>query len=171
MLEKFQALDYAGMMLITGAGIQGKFAWMSNGANLAYPRELFYELNGFEGIDQVASGVDMLFMQKVAEHFPNKIGFLKSKKAVVFVYCTFIFISFLWTFLFGWFALLLFFLLILVKYVNDFFLLRTASRFFGISKLMTIFPFAEWLHTGYIFWVGMLSLFVKQHEWKGRKVK
>ena len=208
LLEKFQALDYAGMMLITGAGIQGQFAWMSNGANLAYPRELFHELNGFEGIDQVASGDDMLFMQKVAERFPNKIGFLKSKKAVVFshakkdwqsfvqqrlrwagkttaydqpqliftqsavfLYCSVLFISLLWTFLFGWFALLLFAILFLVKSINDFLLLRTASRFFGCSKLMSVFPLAEWIHTGYIFWVGMLSLFIKRHEWKGRKVK
>lgn len=208
LLEKFQALDYAGMMLITGAGIQGKFAWMSNGANLAYPRELFYELNGFEGIDQVASGDDMLFMQKVFERFPDKIGFLKSKKAVVFshakkdwrsffqqrlrwagktaayrqprlvlrqsvafLYCAMIFISLLWTFSFGWFALLLFSILFIVKGIYDFLLLRKASHFFGCSELMKIFPLAEWMHTGYIFLVGLLSLLIKQYEWKGRKVK
>lgn len=84
MLEKFQSLDYMGMMLITGAGIHGKFGWMSNGANLAYPRVVFEELNGFSGIDQVASGDDMLFMQKVVEKYPDQIGFIKTREATVF---------------------------------------------------------------------------------------
>jgi cellulose synthase/poly-beta-1,6-N-acetylglucosamine synthase-like glycosyltransferase len=82
-LEKFQSLDYMGMMLLTGAGIHGKFGWMSNGANLAYPREVFHELKGFSGIDQLASGDDMLFMQKVAAKYPNKIGFVKNQEATV----------------------------------------------------------------------------------------
>ncbi|KAA3639535.1 MAG: glycosyltransferase [Bacteroidetes bacterium] len=83
LLEKFQSLDYMGMMLITGAGIHGKFGWMSNGANLAYPKAVFEELNGFSGIDQVASGDDMLFMQKVVKKYPGQIGFIKNRKATV----------------------------------------------------------------------------------------
>ena len=33
--ERFQSLDYIGMMGITGAGVQGNFTHMCNGANLA----------------------------------------------------------------------------------------------------------------------------------------
>lgn len=83
LFEKFQSLDYMGMMVITGAGIHGKFGWMSNGANLAYPREVFVELDGFSGIDNLASGDDMLFMQKVVNRYPNQIGFIKNKEATV----------------------------------------------------------------------------------------
>lgn len=82
-IEKFQSLDYMGMMLITGAGIHGQFGWMSNGANLAYPKAIFEELNGFDGIDNIASGDDMLFMQKVVEKYPDRIGFVKNKDATV----------------------------------------------------------------------------------------
>lgn len=84
LLEKFQSLDYMGMMLLTGAGIHGKFGWMSNGANLAYPRDIFHELEGFSGIDELASGDDMLFMQKVVDKYPDDIGFVKNREATVY---------------------------------------------------------------------------------------
>ncbi|GJM32199.1 MAG: glycosyl transferase [Saprospiraceae bacterium] len=80
-LERFQSLDFAGMMLVTGAGIQGKFMHLCNGANLAYPKKVFQEVDGFAGIDNLASGDDMLLLQKVAHRYPNRIGFVKSAEA------------------------------------------------------------------------------------------
>ena len=71
------------MMGITGAGVQGNFTHMCNGANLAYEKKLFYDVGGFRGIDHVASGDDMLLMQKVAKYFPNALGFLKNPEATV----------------------------------------------------------------------------------------
>jgi cellulose synthase/poly-beta-1,6-N-acetylglucosamine synthase-like glycosyltransferase len=82
--ERFQSLDYIGMMGITGAGVQGRFTHMCNGANLAYDKKLFYEVGGFKGIDHISSGDDMLLMQKVARRFPKELGFLKNIKATVF---------------------------------------------------------------------------------------
>lgn len=83
MLEYFQSLDFTGMMGITGAGIQGGFMNMCNGANLAYDKKAFYEVGGFEGIDHLASGDDMLLMQKIARRFPGEIGYLKNRAATV----------------------------------------------------------------------------------------
>jgi poly-beta-1,6-N-acetyl-D-glucosamine synthase len=82
--EDFQALDYCGMMGITGAGIHSKHMYMCNGANLAYDRKTYLEVGGFENIDNIASGDDMLLMQKIAQKHSNKIGFIKSKNATVF---------------------------------------------------------------------------------------
>jgi cellulose synthase/poly-beta-1,6-N-acetylglucosamine synthase-like glycosyltransferase len=82
--ERFQSLDYVGMMGITGAGVQGKFMNMCNGANLAYEKKLFYDVEGFQGIDHVSSGDDMLLMQKVARKHPDTLGFLKNERATVF---------------------------------------------------------------------------------------
>jgi cellulose synthase/poly-beta-1,6-N-acetylglucosamine synthase-like glycosyltransferase len=82
--ERFQSLDYIGMMGITGAGVQGHFTHMCNGANLAYEKKLFFEVEGFKGIDHVASGDDMLLMQKIAQFFPETLGFLKNAEATVF---------------------------------------------------------------------------------------
>ena len=56
---------------------------MCNGANLAYERKVFHEVNGFTGIDHIASGDDMLLMQKISGHFPGKISYLLSKEAIV----------------------------------------------------------------------------------------
>lgn len=82
-LEKAQALDFMGMMAITGAGINGQYMRMCNGANMAYPKARYIELNGFAGMDQLASGDDMLFLQKVAEKYPQQIAFVKSLEAAV----------------------------------------------------------------------------------------
>jgi cellulose synthase/poly-beta-1,6-N-acetylglucosamine synthase-like glycosyltransferase len=84
LFERFQSLDYIGMMGITGAGVQGNFTHMCNGANLAYEKKLFHEVDGFKGIDHVASGDDMLLMQKIARFFPKVLGFLKNADATVY---------------------------------------------------------------------------------------
>ena len=70
-------------MGVTGAGIYGRFMNMCNGANLAYEKRAFYAVEGFNGIDKIASGDDMLLLQKMAKHFPNQVGFLKNKNATV----------------------------------------------------------------------------------------
>lgn len=79
--ELFQTLDFMGMMAVSGAGIKGRFMNMCNGANLAYERAAFDAVNGFEGIDHLASGDDMLLMQKIAKKYPTQIGYLKNKDA------------------------------------------------------------------------------------------
>jgi cellulose synthase/poly-beta-1,6-N-acetylglucosamine synthase-like glycosyltransferase len=56
---------------------------MCNGANLAYEKTAFYEVQGFAGIDAIASGDDMLLMHKIFTRFPNRVMFLKSKNAIV----------------------------------------------------------------------------------------
>jgi cellulose synthase/poly-beta-1,6-N-acetylglucosamine synthase-like glycosyltransferase len=81
--QRFQSLDFIGMMGVTGAGIQGQFTLMANGANFAYSKAVFHEVHGFEGITHQASGDDMLLMEKIAHLYPNEIGFLKNKHATV----------------------------------------------------------------------------------------
>lgn len=56
---------------------------MCNGANLAYERKAFYEVDGFSGIDTIASGDDMLLMNKIAKRFPDQYFYLLSKEAIV----------------------------------------------------------------------------------------
>ena len=82
--ERFQSLDFIGMMGITGSGIATKIMRMCNGANLAYPKSIFTEVNGFHGIDNHASGDDMMLMQKIAKVYPNDIVYLKNQTATTF---------------------------------------------------------------------------------------
>jgi len=82
--ERFQSLDFTGMMLITAASIHQNFMHLSNGANLAYPKAVFEAVKGFEGIDHLASGDDLLLMEKIAAKYPGELAFLKSRAAIVF---------------------------------------------------------------------------------------
>ncbi len=82
-LEKFQSLDFMGMMGVSGAGVEGRFMNMCNGANLGYEKNAFYEVDGFKGIDHLASGDDMLLMQKMSKKYPNGVGYLKNKDVAV----------------------------------------------------------------------------------------
>jgi poly-beta-1,6-N-acetyl-D-glucosamine synthase len=83
LLQIFQALDFLVLQGITAASVQKKIHNMCNGANLAYERKIFQEVNGFAGIDHIASGDDMLLMQKIAERHPGRIVYLLSKDAIV----------------------------------------------------------------------------------------
>jgi cellulose synthase/poly-beta-1,6-N-acetylglucosamine synthase-like glycosyltransferase len=79
----FQSLDFMMLQGITGASVYKKFHSMCNGANLAYEKKTFFEVNGFEGIDAIASGDDMLLMHKIQTRYPEKIMFLKSEDVIV----------------------------------------------------------------------------------------
>ncbi len=81
--KNFQSLDFMMLQGITGASVYKKFHAMCNGANLAYQRKVFYEVNGFNGIDSIASGDDMLLMHKIQKRYPEKIMFLKSENVIV----------------------------------------------------------------------------------------
>ena len=82
--EKFQTLDFCGMQAITAASLNLGMFNMANGANLAYEKDAFLQVNGYQNIDDKASGDDMLLVYKIAQQFPEKIKFLKDKNAVVF---------------------------------------------------------------------------------------
>jgi len=82
-LQVFQAMDFMVLQGITGAAVYKKQLSMCNGANLAYEKNAFAEVNGFDGINNIASGDDMLLMHKIWRHYPEKVHYLKSKEAIV----------------------------------------------------------------------------------------
>lgn len=79
----FQVLDFMTLQGITGASVFKKAHSMCNGANLAYKKDVFYEVNGFAGVDDIASGDDMLLMHKIWKRYPEKVHYLKSHQAIV----------------------------------------------------------------------------------------
>ena len=81
LFERFQSLDFFGMMCGTAAGIHLGIKNMANGANMAYAKTAYEAVNGFEGIDHLATGDDILLMQKIAKACPGKTAFLKNEKA------------------------------------------------------------------------------------------
>ncbi len=82
-LNNFQLLDILSLQgaTIGGFGIQKPF--LCNGANFAYQKTLFIELNGFEGNTNIASGDDIFLLEKVVKKYPNSIHYLKCEQAIV----------------------------------------------------------------------------------------
>lgn len=83
LLQVFQTMDFMVLQGITGAVVNSKKMSMCNGANIAYKKEAFYSVDGFSGIDDIASGDDMLLMYKIWKQFPEGVRYLKSKEAIV----------------------------------------------------------------------------------------
>lgn len=84
LFERLQTLEFLYLIGLGAASIGNKKASTCNGANLAYRRDVFLELDGFKGIDEVASGDDELFLHKVAEKYPDRVGFCRNQDAIVY---------------------------------------------------------------------------------------
>lgn len=86
LFEYLQTLEFSYLIGIGAAFIGNGRASTCNGANFAYRKDVFYEVGGFKGIDDLASGDDELLLQKVAVSYPGRIGFLKSNEAIVYTH-------------------------------------------------------------------------------------
>jgi cellulose synthase/poly-beta-1,6-N-acetylglucosamine synthase-like glycosyltransferase len=80
---KIQQLEFAGLVGIGGAALQLKFPNMCNGANMSYRKEVFNEVGGYLGNDNLLSGDDEFLMHKVFNLYPQQVHFLKNADAVV----------------------------------------------------------------------------------------
>jgi cellulose synthase/poly-beta-1,6-N-acetylglucosamine synthase-like glycosyltransferase len=85
-LHHFQQLDLASLQGATIGSFGINKGFMCNGANFAYTKTLFQELNGFEGNNEIASGDDVFLLQKaiLSDKFgAKKVHYLKSKNTLV----------------------------------------------------------------------------------------
>ncbi len=78
----FQSLEF--MSLITsGAGAVGlRSPIMCNGANLAFEKDIFLEMN-MDDNKNIVSGDDVFLLHKIKKSYNDKIAFLKSQDAIV----------------------------------------------------------------------------------------
>ncbi|TXK23266.1 glycosyltransferase [Pontibacter qinzhouensis] len=84
LFERMQLVEFASLIGIGAASIQLNRPNMCNGANLAYTREVFEQVGGFSGNEQVASGDDEFLLHKINRHFPGNVAFLKNEQALVY---------------------------------------------------------------------------------------
>jgi len=82
--EKMQSLELMALMGSTCGSLHFNRAILCNGANLAYRRDAFYEVKGFEGIDAQPSGDDVLLMYKIGRRYKGGVKFLKRSEAIVY---------------------------------------------------------------------------------------
>lgn len=82
-LQLFQLIDFIGAQGITAASHSLSIGNMSNGANLAFSKSDFIAVGGYDGIEHIASGDDLLLTQKMKKASSGKIVYMKSPNAIV----------------------------------------------------------------------------------------
>lgn len=78
-----QIWEFMGLNLLGGGAMNQGRPNMCNGANLAFRKVVFEEVNGFQGIDKVASGDDELLLQKIDALKKYEIHYAFDKNAIV----------------------------------------------------------------------------------------
>lgn len=86
--SRLQSLEFAGLMLSAAGMIKAGYPVTCSGANIAYRKKAFLEVNGFEGIDNLSSGDDELLMQKIHASGKYGIKYLWQLEAVVLTTAT-----------------------------------------------------------------------------------
>ena len=82
-IESFQQLDGFSLQAVTIGSFGMRRPLLCNGANLAYRKDAFLEVNGFSENDHIASGDDIFLLEKMKKSFPRQVQFLKSKQVIV----------------------------------------------------------------------------------------
>ena len=82
-LAAFQNLDFLSLQGVTIGSFGINKPFMCNGANFAYSKSFFKDLNGFNGNETIASGDDVFLLQKAIGLAPQKVGYLLAKESIV----------------------------------------------------------------------------------------
>jgi cellulose synthase/poly-beta-1,6-N-acetylglucosamine synthase-like glycosyltransferase len=83
LFDSLQTVEFASLIGSGASTMTLGRPTMCNGANLCYEKQVFMEVGGFAGVDQLASGDDEFLMHKIAARYPAGVGFLKSANALV----------------------------------------------------------------------------------------
>lgn len=82
-LHAFQQLDTLSLQWV-GMGSFGLLnSLLANGANMAYSKDFFIDLDGFVGNNGIASGDDIFMLEKAKKENPEGVRFLKNRNAIV----------------------------------------------------------------------------------------
>ncbi|MCE7042619.1 glycosyltransferase [Dyadobacter sp. CY312] len=81
--DHLQTVEFASLIGSGASAISAGFPSLCNGANMAYEKQTFYEVGGYDGVRHIASGDDEFLMHKIAAKYPSSIHFLKDSRAVV----------------------------------------------------------------------------------------
>jgi cellulose synthase/poly-beta-1,6-N-acetylglucosamine synthase-like glycosyltransferase len=82
-LHDFQNLDFLSLQGVTIGSFGIEKPFMCNGANFAYEKAFFNELNGFKENSDIASGDDVFLLQKALKFDSKLVGFCTDKQSIV----------------------------------------------------------------------------------------
>lgn len=81
--DHLQTVEFASLIGSGAASMAAGYPSMCNGANLAYEKEVFLEVGGYDGVRHIASGDDEFLMHKIAAIHPGSVHFLRHRDAIV----------------------------------------------------------------------------------------
>ena len=196
--NRAQQIEFSSLIVSGAVAIRWGKPNMCSGANIAYKRETFLAVNGFEGNDQLASGDDEFLMHKIANLNPRHIHYLKSKKVTVFTDALPTLGAFYqqrkrwaskWTaytsiwpkaiaifiFLVNLASIIALFKGYWLPFISriwvEFLLLGAIQVFFGrISNILYV-PLIQLVYPFYVVFFGMASLGNKNYIWKERTLR
>lgn len=83
LFSKLQTIEFASLIGSGGSLIGLNYPLMCNGANLAFRKTAFFQVNGYEGNEENSSGDDVFLMQKIFKSFEHSISFAHDQDAIV----------------------------------------------------------------------------------------
>ncbi len=81
--DHLQTVEFASLIGSGAASMSAGYPSMCNGANLAYEKEIFLEVGGYDGVRHIASGDDEFLMHKIAAWHPGSVRFLRHRDAII----------------------------------------------------------------------------------------
>lgn len=81
--EKLQIVEFASLVGSAAVSIFMGKPNMCSGANIAYRRSVFQEVNGYEGNLNLASGDDEFLMHEISQRYPEGVLFAKTEACIV----------------------------------------------------------------------------------------
>jgi len=83
LVQQFQFWDGLSLQAAALAGFGWNSPFLCNGANLAFEKDVFFEINGFTGNNHLATGDDIFLLEKIKTYYPGQVHFLKNSDASV----------------------------------------------------------------------------------------
>lgn len=81
--EKMLTLEFASLVGSGASTLSMGYPSMCNGANLAYEKQAFTDVNGYQDSAGLPSGDDEFLMHKLYKQYPGQVAFIKNPETVV----------------------------------------------------------------------------------------
>lgn len=85
-LSALQEIETSILNLFAIASVNCSAPFLCSGANMAFSKKMFYQTGAYSNHIHISSGDDVFFLEDVKQKSPEKIGYLKSKEALVYTY-------------------------------------------------------------------------------------
>lgn len=194
-----QIVEFASLIGISAISMNLKKPNMCSGANMAYHRSVFFELGGYAGNQNLASGDDEFLMQKIIKAYPQQYQYILNNECMVLSKSSETLGEFIeqrkrwaskWRYhkdsiiiflaasvavfqaLSIYFILIKAFKLLLIKSFLEFIFLSLVLIFLGKPTKIKFIPLVQLVYPFYVLFVAFQSQFKgKPYFWKGRELK